>query len=388
MQSPLIPDRILQFLNSLPVTGNPLEWIHTFRDQLCRLLGDVDRITVKVNVNCDLENPEDYRPEMSISQHVVANDNEDGAPHTTSQPINGALFAQLLEELRIQGYPFAQYHPPHCIDYYFGGQAYLGTIILWRDLGEEQISLQTLQTMEKLEPFLLFAFSDLVARHQRAEPDSRIFTDALQYLTQQVRLSRQEQRVVTLQLFGYSYKDIASMLGVTVDGVKHHLKMIHRKTGTRSYTELFAKYFMPRLDLIDQEEEGDAGMKTEISPQREDIPSFAIVESRTPEERPTAYFNRGSTLGERTRQFGELAFASIEEFGRAMRVAPSNLQKYLNGERNPGLGTLQRLYDLGCNINSLISGEGEVFAENDTGRAALGRAMRHLPVYGSEDLEQ
>lgn len=39
-------------------------------------------------------------------------------------------------------------------------------------------------------------------------------------------------------------------------------------------------------------------------------------------------------------------------------MAPPNLQKYMNNEREPGIGILQKLQRLGCSIDWLISGEG------------------------------
>jgi DNA-binding CsgD family transcriptional regulator len=62
-------------------------------------------------------------------------------------------------------------------------------------------------------------------------------------------LSLQERRVVTLRLLGHAYKEIADKLNISEDAIKKHLGSVHRKTGTRSYTELFAKYFTPRLNL-------------------------------------------------------------------------------------------------------------------------------------------
>ncbi len=333
-----------------------------FRDELCKLLGDVDRVTVSVNLGCDLQHPENYNPLLTVTKHNQASESESVmfvAPHAE----DGVHVDRFLEDFRRQGYPLDLYHPPHGFDYYYGGNAYLGTMFLWRELGELPISEATLELVGAMRPFLVFALSDLVARRQHSEPDVRVFTDAVRGLTDTSGLSTQELRVVILQLFGHSYKEMADMLGISVDGVKHHLKMIHRKTGARSYTELFAKYFTPRLDMkifeedaIESVEGPDDRALPPIEPPVQDDISFDI-----------AYAGEQS-LGERTRKFGEIAFGSIEEFAKALKIAPSNLQKYLNGERNPGLGTLQRLYELGCNVNSLIGGEGSIFADNRAGR--------------------
>jgi DNA-binding CsgD family transcriptional regulator len=155
----------------------------------------------------------------------------------------------IVDELRQQGFPVDSYHPPISFEYLFGDHAYLGTIVLWRELRRAPISQATLDTMAGLESFLIYALSDIVLRHKRAEPLVGVFDDALEQLTEEAGLSKTEVRVVLLLLLGHSYKDMADMLSVSMDTVKYHLKTIYRKTGTRSGSELFAKYFTPRLDL-------------------------------------------------------------------------------------------------------------------------------------------
>jgi|GEM_PF-2898745 len=74
------------------------------------------------------------------------------------------------------------------------------------------------------------------------------------------------------------------------------------------------------------------------------------------------------TAGERIRLFGETVYDSIKEYAQAIKMAPPNLQKYMNNEREPGSTVLRKLYGLGCNINWLLSGNGEMFADNEVGR--------------------
>ncbi len=352
------------------------------RDELCILLGDVDRVTVNVNVGCDLRNPQSYRPNLFITRYSRPDD-ADGAVKVVSNVKETSQSERLLGHLLEQGFPVESYQPPHVFNYYLGEHAYLGTIFLWRELNHEHISPETLNTMDQLEPFFIFALSDLVARRQHLEPTDRTFLDAMQSLSVAARLSKQEERVIILQLFGHSYKEIADMLEVSVDGVKHHLKMVHRKTGARSYTELFAKYFMPRIDLRDEEESvegatvnegaGDEGLVEDLTPPIA-LPGLANLS--------VPYFMHEPSLGDRLRRYSDVVYNSVEEFARALKIAPSNLQKYFNGERNPGLAMLQRLYELGCNVNGLISGEGKLFADNDSGQALLARLR--LSVHGEQ----
>jgi DNA-binding CsgD family transcriptional regulator len=209
----------------------------------------VDRISVNVNHECDLENPELYVPTVAISQHVksTSEDGRDGVVMVESNRRISSHADRVLEGIRRQGHRLDLLHPPHCVDYFYGGHAYLGTIIFWRERSKEPISQETLEFIADLEPFLIFALSDLVARNERARPIDGVFNEALTLLNQEAGLTTQEQRVIVLQLLGHSYKEMADILFVSIDTVKKHFKNIHQKTNTKGQAELFAKYFTSRL---------------------------------------------------------------------------------------------------------------------------------------------
>lgn len=236
---------IVGFLNALPISSNVLEWGSTFKDSLRALLGDVDRISINVNTNCDLSTSEGSPAILFITQSIDPED-EHGLDVNTARTSSSAPFERLLETFGRQGFPFDDYHQPHCFDYYYGS-TYLGTIFLWREAHKASISEKTLEMLETLEPFIIFALSDLVARHQSEKPVDRVFNNALAALVSEAGLTSQEQRIVVLQLMGHAYKEMADILDVSIDTVKKHFKQIHRKTGTRGQAELFAKYFTSRL---------------------------------------------------------------------------------------------------------------------------------------------
>jgi DNA-binding CsgD family transcriptional regulator len=242
-----VEERFVQFLNALPVTGNSIVWITTFREALGRFLGDPDRIVINVNTECDLESSQVIQGVPIITPHIQSGAEHGGAVEVSiKKPIDNPT-ERLLADFRRQGYPLERYRPPQAYDYYFGGGAYLGTIFLWRELEHPPISSDTLRLMERIEPFIIFALSDLVARSKQRRPLDRAFTDALDLLAQSSSLTEQERRVVVLQLFGHSYEQIAERLHLSIDAVRKHVTSIYRKTGTHSYIELFAKYFTPRL---------------------------------------------------------------------------------------------------------------------------------------------
>lgn len=83
-----------------------------------------------------------------------------------------------------------------------------------------------------------------------------------------------------------------------------------------------------------------------------------------------------TSLGDRIRKFGVTTHGSIAAFAAAMEMPASNIHKYLNEERHPGFQILTRLHDLGCDLNWLFSGRGDMFAENRAGKSLRARADR------------
>jgi DNA-binding CsgD family transcriptional regulator len=241
-----ISERVISFLNALPTTADVTRWVLSFREALARFLGDVDRVSINVNTNCNLADPDSFEISQVVTQHVPTSD---GVRSRISVSVsrNERPSDRLLRDAERAGVPIEEFHEPNCFDYYFGGRAYIGTVILWRRREESPISESTTIALTSLEPFILFALSDIVARNKAEQPVSAAFTNALERMNVDADLSPQEQRIVILQLMGHSYKEMADVLSVTVDTVKKHFKQIHRKTNTRSQSELFAKYFTFRL---------------------------------------------------------------------------------------------------------------------------------------------
>jgi DNA-binding CsgD family transcriptional regulator len=238
---------ILSFLNALPSTIDPVEWINKFRDALMELFDDVDRISLIVNTQCDLHRPQEYQPTVSIRHHSQGGGMTTGAVSMAPVDKPKQRFEEILEDFRRQGFPLDEYHPPHGFDYYYEEMAYLGTVFLWREVTDAPISDHTIEVIRSLGSFFTFMLTDLVTRHQYGKPVDRAFVEAFERLAEEASLSPQERRIIVLQLLGHSYKDMADVMSVTVDTVKKHFKAIHRKTGTRGQAELFAKYFTANL---------------------------------------------------------------------------------------------------------------------------------------------
>lgn len=250
-----IPPHIVRFLNALPTTGDGREWILIFRDALRDILGDIDRISININFECDLHNPEERGVTTIVTQYVSESERSDESPvDVISARGLETHYQSVLEGMRRQGFPFDEYQKPVTFEYYYQGQ-YLGTIIFWREIRKAPISQATIETIAELRPFIIFALSDLVARHRFDNPVDRVFNSALSEMITDAGLTSQEQRIVVLQLLGHSYKEMADMINVSLDTIKKHFKQIHRKTGTRGQAELFAKYFTSRLRSSFEEQE-------------------------------------------------------------------------------------------------------------------------------------
>jgi len=245
-ESPIIPDKVLQFLNRLPLISDTQRAVEAYKAALMDLLGEVDRVSIYININCDLHDPQAYQPNIVLTLDTSSTDE---LISVTTHQEGTRPSDRFLENMRAQGAPLDTLHAPVVFDYYYNDLAFLGTIFLWRDRTKPAISKRVQDTMKLLEPFVIYMLSDLISRHHYANPMDRLFHDALKTMSMEAGLSVQERRVVMLRLLGHAYKEIADKLNISEDAIKKHLGSVHRKTGTRSYTELFAKYFTPRLNL-------------------------------------------------------------------------------------------------------------------------------------------
>lgn len=241
-------DNLIRFLSTLPTSHSIQEWTDQFRHGLQALLGDVDRISLSINIQCELFNPEGYSPTISIAQSLTTGARAADALNQDTSEHGGEYLKRFLEYLKRRKFPFAEFHAPRSFEYYHMGQAYIGVIVLWRDRSRPPISDRTLQLMERLQNFVVFLMSDFVARHQLARPIERVFNRALEGLMREIGLTSQEQRIMILQLLGLSYEEVASELNISLNTVRFHLRSVYNKTGTHSQAELFAKYFTPRID--------------------------------------------------------------------------------------------------------------------------------------------
>lgn len=249
----LIPEHVSRFMNSLPVTFNPIAWLNQFREALRELLGDVDKVAVFINTGCAILDP----PVPQIDndrKSIVWQLQHEAQPDDLNVLVTfgtNEMLDRHFQHMKQLGFPFDEYAPPHSFTYYLHNDnkdAYLGLILLFRRLDAQPVSAQTLDTMEQLRPFLLFALSSLVARSNYLLPASHIFRTTVGHLCYRIDLTDREREVLHFRLMGFQIDDIARKMYLSRDAIKKHIKAIHRKTGGASVWQLFIQYLEPEID--------------------------------------------------------------------------------------------------------------------------------------------
>lgn len=243
-ESPMISGRFMKFLNSLPVSLDTAECAFRLKACLEGILDGVDRVSIGVDLGCELERPGATRPSVMVASHFA----EEG--RRTSDAITSAAIRRnpgetFIEQMIDEGFPSDEYWPPHHYDYYLDGREWLGTIVLWRHRHRDPIPQATHAMLRSLEPFMVFLFTDCISRRHRRDPQLKAFQDVVHSIANRIRLTPRQLEVFSLQVLGRSRQQIARQLGIVLGTLDKHIGEIHRKAGTATYTELFARYFRP-----------------------------------------------------------------------------------------------------------------------------------------------
>jgi DNA-binding CsgD family transcriptional regulator len=241
-------EKFFQLLNSLPTNAAPVEWARSFIKAVQKFFEEVDRLSITINLHCDLNDPHDNPIYMATSQIVNAVAT-DGEIYTVISKTDGSHARRIRENFRQAGFPFHEYYEPHIVECYFADKNYLGVVAFWRKRIHPPFTQHSIERFTALRPFLTFALSYIVARNQQLRPQEELFKQVITGIVDSAGFNDQEIRVVVLLMYGYSYQQIADQLCIALDTVRKHIKNIYRKTNTHSISELFAKYFTPRLWL-------------------------------------------------------------------------------------------------------------------------------------------
>ena len=238
----MIQHIVIEALNSLPVTGDSDVWTLALRKVLMTLFPDVDRIAVNINMYCDpIRPPAPCEDEISV--RFSSNGSKEGLSVQTL-----ASHDAITKEFESETGKFValeKFHAPKYFHYFHESGQYLGSLIFFRAITASPTSPETFEQMDALAPFIRYVYASFLAMRHSAIPFAAAFRDAQSRMESAAGFTMQERKVMTLKLAGYSYKLIASHLDISLNTVRTHVKSIHRKTNTQSYTELFAKYFTP-----------------------------------------------------------------------------------------------------------------------------------------------
>jgi len=77
-------------------------------------------------------------------------------------------------------------------------------------------------------------------------------------------------------------------------------------------------------------------------------------------------------IGDRIKLFGISKYGNLSAFARAIGKTPDYLTPYYKNKSKPGSDLLILLYNLGCNINWLLTGEGEMLIGDRASPVELG----------------
>jgi DNA-binding CsgD family transcriptional regulator len=148
---------------------------------------------------------------------------------------------RLIDTLDEWGLDFSLYHPPIVQEYYSRSE-YVGSIVLLRSLEYFPISKATLVTLGRLTPFLSYMLSNCIVRSRFESPETRVVNTIIDQIQETPKYSDQDTSILTLLLYGYSYKEAAASLDISIDTVKKHVKKIYSHERVGSLSELWAKY--------------------------------------------------------------------------------------------------------------------------------------------------
>lgn len=247
----------IRFLNALPGLVDDLKsGVIAFREALQELFPEVDKVVVYMDFSFRMGDSANYVPDIYLDYLVNTESEEAERVDIVEIGNRPDHSSALLKMMRSQGLPVDDYYPPDVIELGYENYAHLGTIFLFRCLYKTPLPESTLRELKQLQPFFSAVIFGQAAQYQASKPSEFIATIVVRKISSDGDLSLSERKALTCQLMGYSYKETADRLHVSIATIKKHLTSVHRKTGTTSLGELFGKYLSFRQDLKDDLEIG------------------------------------------------------------------------------------------------------------------------------------
>lgn len=263
---PASSEKLIAFLNNLPVTSDSVQWSRAMRTLLIETFDEIDYALVNVRVNfpagwtVDAGVPQKIGADLMYRKDVFGAGYEYVPSVRWDKPDSGPKWKKLLEEGERNGFAFDKYHSPVGFDFYIGDMEpeYMGCIVLLRDRGKPIISDGTLQLFEQCRPFLARVFLSHTTLLQSEQPGVYLYNNIMAYIDADPPLTSREWEVVLMLLMGHTYDEAADLLFITKSTMISHVRNIYRKTRVTKLSELFGRIFAPNM-VLKKKEEKEAG---------------------------------------------------------------------------------------------------------------------------------
>ena len=246
----------MRFLTAIAMNSSEYSdvtaWIVGFREALIEFLGDVDLIVMNVRHGIDVLTPQ----EGKIHVHrEVTNESAVLGHEMSSVHEERNTWEQIIEQGKRSNFPFEKYHyPPTGFDYFLEtgkrarktsdeNDSYIGSILLFREKHNDNISRDTINLLERLRPFMVYVMTDFVVRSSLASGASGNIEGMVDKVAGDASLTPQETKVLLLGFLGNSYQEIGNELHVSVHTVQSHVRSIYRKTGASKLGEIYSRFF-------------------------------------------------------------------------------------------------------------------------------------------------
>lgn len=246
---------VMCYLREFSNSRSPNDWSVLLRETMVATFPDIDAVTVVVNMFAFRPDTDEHGVTFAqVNQKLLPDADKDD---TLRVVIDGNLnkrsrVERTLGQMRRTNFPFDQYHPPKVLIYQFEDGGYVGQLLLWRERHRAPISEETLSAIMQMENVILFLLSDMAARQAAADPPSMLLNDITEGLTREYQLGRQESRILSLQMVGHTYEEMARTLNISINTVRTHVRSLYAKLGTHGPADFVAKYFtLRRIDIMD-----------------------------------------------------------------------------------------------------------------------------------------
>lgn len=245
-ESQRIANWIRKLFEATPFRIDARTWIELFKESLFDI-ANIDHVSVDVNLNALQPSVESQARSLGITHHVDAGATRSETVYVDIRAEPLCHSRRLLDEMTEGGFPRHEFHDPEIEEYFESDDTYLGTIMLWRQRGRPPFARAETSMLRSARPLIMRLFVDCAARHQCQHPVNRLFYASLEQISIDARLTKTQQRVLTLRMLGSTSIEIAESLGIEEDTVNKHLSAVYRKSKSQGFAELYAKHFTPRL---------------------------------------------------------------------------------------------------------------------------------------------